>query len=229
MLPHRLAAAASGARVWLALSGAIITLALPAGAYDDEEIGGSAVVIQNRKYEMGHEFTMQGGLLPLDAFYKGVTASGRYTLHFNDFHAWEVAAGSYSFNIETDLRRQLRENFAVQPDAQGLQQIFGFAESNYVMKPIYGKLSLFNRLLIYNELYFTVGAAVSLYSDFSVRPGPSYGAGLRFFLFDWLSWRFDMRHYVLFNGVPYLDPNARIENQLYLGTGLSFNFFGSVF
>jgi outer membrane beta-barrel protein len=194
--------------------------------YDDEEIGGYAVVIQNRKFNMGHEFTLQGGVLPLDAFYKGVTGTFRYTLHFNDFHAWEIGGGTYSFNIETDLRRQLRDFFSVQPDAEGLEQIWGYVESNYIIKPIYGKLALFNRWLIYNELYFAVGGAVGVWEGFSFRPGPGYGAGIRFFIFEWLSLRFDMRHYVLMNGIPFVDQKAGIDNLLYLGSGVSFNFWG---
>ena len=176
---------------------------------------------------MGHEFSLSGGVLPMDAFTKGLTGTFRYTLHFNDFNAWEIGGITYSYGIETDLRQQLRDNFGVQPDANGLRQILGFLETNYIMKPIYGKLSLFNRLLIYNELYFNVGGAVSLYDDFSFAPGPGYGAGIRFFIWDWLSLRFDIRHYVLFVGVPFVDPNARIDNVLHLSTGVSFNFWGN--
>jgi hypothetical protein len=62
-----------------------------------------------------------------------------------------------------------------------------------------------------------------------VRPGPGYGAGIRFFIFDWLSIRFDMRHYVLLNGLLFIDPNARLENLLYVGGGVSFNFFSPLF
>ena len=47
-----------------------------------------------------------------------------------------------------------------------------------------------------------------------------YGAGIRFFIFDWLSIRFDMRHYVLLNGLLFIDPNARLENLLYVGGGV---------
>jgi outer membrane beta-barrel protein len=218
-------------RLSLALTAcALLLTSLPATAqYDDEDIGGYAVVIQNRKFDMGSEFTLQLGVLPLDAFYKGITGSGRYTLHLTDFHAWEIGAGTFSFNIETDLRRQLRENFAVQPDQRGLEQIYGYVETNYVIKPIYGKSSLFNRFLIYNELYFTIGGAIGIWTDLSVRPGPGYGAGIRFFILDWLSIRFDMRHYVLLNGLLFIDPNARLENLLYVGGGVSFNFFSPLF
>ena len=213
----------------LATSAALFA-ALPAAAqYDDEEVGGYAVVIQNRKFNMGHEFTLSTGVLPLDAFYKGFTGTFRYTLHFDDFQAWEIAGGTYSFNLETGLREQLRNNFGVQPDAQGLEQLDGFVETNYVLKPIYGKLSLFNRLLIYNELFFNAGLAVAVYrgQEFLFLPGPSVGAGIRFFVWDWFSVRFDLRDYVLFNSVPFVDPQSTVENVLSLNAGISFNFGGA--
>lgn len=206
-----------------------VLAATPALAqYDDEDVGGYAVVIQNRKFNMGHEFTLSAGVLPLDAFYKGLTGTFRYTLHFDDFQAWEIAGGTYSFNLETGLREQLRDNFGVQPDQKGLEQLDGFVETNYVLKPIYGKLSLFNRSLVYSEIFFNLGLAVAVFrgQDFIFLPGPSFGAGIRFFVWDWLSIRLDLRDYVLFNGVPILDPNGAIENVMSLNAGVSFNFGG---
>ena len=192
--------------------------------YDDQDGDGTAVVVQNRKFSMGHEFTLELGSLPLDAFFKGVTGTARYTLHFDDFHAWEIAAGSYSLNLDTGLTQQLRDNFGVQPEA--LPQLLVVADSNYVMKPLYGKFSFFNRALIYNELFFVAGATVTYWSDDSFRPGPDLGAGIRFFVAEWFSLRFDIRHAVVFNGLPLLDPNATVDNVLYLGGGVSFNVGG---
>lgn len=213
----------------LAVVAAFVALAAAADVRaqaSEESGGGAAVVIQNRKFRMAHEFTLASGVVPLDAFYKGVVATGRYTLHFDDFQAWEIIGGTYSFNIETDLRRQLRENFGVGPEGRGLDQMLVLADSNYVLKPVYGKFSLFNRALIYQELYFVVGGAVAYYDDGSFRPGPDAGAGIRFFVTEWLSVRADLRHYVLFNSVPILDPNATINQVLYLTLGASFNLGG---
>jgi len=189
--------------------------------YDDEEGGGTAVVIQNRKFKMAHEFTLQGGTLPLDAFFKGVTLSGRYTLHFDDFSAWEIAGGSYSFNLDTGLKDQLINNFGVQ--AEALPTLLLVIDSNYIMKPFYGKLALFNRTLLYAELFIAAGATVTYWSDGSFRPGPDVGAGLRFFVTEWFSLRTDIRHAVVFNSIPIVDPNATIEGVLFLGVGASFN------
>ncbi len=201
---------------------AALVAAAPAMAqYDDEEGGGTAVVIQNRKFKMAHEFTLEGGTLPLDAFVKGLTLSGRYTLHFDDFHAWEIAAGTYSFNLDTGLKDQLINNFGVQ--AEALPVLLFVADSNYVMKPFYGKLALFNRTLLYAELFLVGGATVTYWSDGSFRPGPDVGAGVRFFVTEWFSLRTDIRHAVVFNSVPILDPNATIDGVLFLGVGASFN------
>ena len=203
----------------------VVNLALAAmpgrAQYDDESGGGSAVVIQNRKFKMAHEFTLEGGTLPLDAFVKGVTATGRYTLHFDDFHAWEIAAGTYSLNIDTGLKQQLIDNFSVQPEALPAVQVV--LDSNYVMKPFYGKLALFNRTLLYSELFVLGGATVTYWSDGSFRPGPDIGAGIRFFVAEWFSVRADIRHALIFNGIPFVDEQGTIDGILYLGLGASFN------
>lgn len=203
--------------VFLALSVAGPALA----QYDDEVAGGSAVVIQNRRFKMAHEFTLEGGTLPLDAFVKGVTLSGRYTLHFDDFSGWEIGAGTYSFNIDAGLKTQLEERFGVQPQSFATLQLL--VESNYVMKPFYGKLALFNRTLLYAELFAVVGVTASYWSDASWRPGPDIGVGARFFVTEWFSIRTDLRYAVLFGGVPLVDPRATIDGALLLGVGASFN------
>lgn len=203
--------------VFLALLAAAPALA----QYDDEVGGGSAVVIQNRRFKMAHEFTLEGGTLPLDAFVKGVTLSGRYTLHFDDFSAWEIAGGTYSFNIDAGLKQQLIDRFGVQP--QSFATLLLTVDSNYVMKPFYGKLALFNRTLIYAELFGVVGVTASYWSDDSWRPGPDVGVGARFFVTEWFSIRTDLRYAVLFGGVPIVDPKATIDGSLLLGVGASFN------
>jgi outer membrane beta-barrel protein len=206
----------------LVVVGLLLGLSSPAFAqYDDEVGGGSAVVIQNRKFKMAHEFTLQAGVQPLDAFAKGVTASGRYTLHFDDFSAWEIGAGTYSFNIDTGLKQQLQDNFGVQPESLPTLQLT--LESNYVMKPFYGKLSLFNQTLLYAELFLVGGLTVTSWSDGSFRPGPDLGVGARFFVTEWMSVRADLRHAVVMNGIPVVDPQATIDGVMYLGLGASFN------
>ncbi len=203
------------------LCSALFAAAPALAQYDDEQGGGTAVVIQNRKFQMAHEFTIQGGTLPLDAFVKGATLSGRYTLHFDDFHAWEIAAGTFSFNIDTGLKQQLIDRFGVQP--QSFASLLLTVDSNYVMKPFYGKLALFNRTLLYAELFLNAGVTATYWSDGSWRPGPDVGIGARFFVTEWFSVRADLRYAIVVGGVPIADPNATIDGVLLLALGGSFN------
>ncbi len=196
-------------------------------ADDDSDIREEQrVVIQNRKFKLGFELTLEAATLPLDPFYKGLAGTGRVTYHFNDFHAWELAGGTFAYNLDSSLAKQLFDNFGVQrAELPGLQAM---VESDYVMKPFYGKFALANRTLLYQEVYLVVGGTLTYWTDASFRYGPNYGGGIRFFLADWFSVRFDLRHAVVFSRIPFLDEQATLDGVLYLGAGMSFNFGGGV-
>jgi outer membrane beta-barrel protein len=201
-------------------------LAAPAASaqYDDEEGGGFAVVIQDREFNLGHEFTVSTGTLPLDAFVKGIALTGRYTLHFDDFNAWEMLGVTYSLDVDSGLSEILASRFGLQPAQEARLHLV--AETNYVAKPFYGKFALFNSVIIYQELFLNAGFTLSYWSDNSFRPGPDVGAAVRFFVADWLSLRFDIRHALVMNGIPLIDPNMKVDGVLQLLAGVSFNVGG---
>src|SRR5690348_14979415 len=124
---------------------ALVTANAAHAQYDDEDGGGSAVIIQEREFNMANEFTLSSGTLPLDAFVKGVALTGRYTLHFDEFNAWEIVGVTYSLNLNSGLDEILANNFAVQ--AEELPQLVVVADSNYIAKPFYGKFALFNQVI----------------------------------------------------------------------------------
>lgn len=192
--------------------------------YDDEDGGGSAVIIQQREFSMANELTLASGALPLDACKKGLAVSGRYTLHFDDLHVWEIIGATYSFNIDSGLSAILGNKFGV--EAEILPQLVVVADTSYVIKALYGKFALMNRLVISQELFLSAGLAVSYGSDDSFRPGPELGAVLRAYVFDWLSLRFAPRHALVMNGVRYLDAKAQVEGILQLLAGVSFKVWG---
>lgn len=155
-------------------------------------------VIQNRLMGLNHEFTLELGLLPLDVLYKAPTLTGRYTWHINDFVAWEVLSLSYA--PTTDLGwlsgvalEQLNVGglFAALPftpsfnhlTSQGndlvelhgknifdIDQMRMFAESNLIIKPLYGKFSLFNRRNARVELFAVGGLALANFIAFNPYP-----------------------------------------------------------
>ena len=186
------------------------------------------VVIQNRKFKLGTEIAFEGATLPLDPFNKGLGGTARLTFHFNDFNAWEVISATYTYNLNSDLANQLEKNFGIQ--AQQLPGLLLMLESDYVVKPFYGKFALANRTLLYQEVYLCAGATASYWSDpdpvRALRYGPNVGGGLRFFMADWASLRFDIRYAALASEIPILVKGATLDGVLYLGAGLAFNIGG---
>jgi outer membrane beta-barrel protein len=207
------------------LLGAGLLLAAPSEAFAAEsatfEEGGrsySSVVVQNRIFDPDHEFTFFVGLLPLDAFTKGMTLGGAYTLHFNELLAWEVINGSYSFHFDTDLKADLRA-FEVGPTP--FEVLNYYASSNLIFKPVYWKGSLLNSGLIRGELYTVIGGAFGAFTR-SNRGGLDVGGGVRLFTSELVSFRFDMRYFMFFNDTILEDFSFKDELAINLGASLAF-------
>src|SRR4051812_41906337 len=92
---------------------------------DSDDEPAASYAIQNREYKLAHEINATLGVLPLNAFTKGLTVGGGYTYHFNDFWAWEIAQFQYSFGVDTDLKKELLQNFQVQPTQVESVNFFG--------------------------------------------------------------------------------------------------------
>lgn len=196
----------------------LATAAVPGAAHAEEfEEGGKLFAVQNRKYVMGHEFLIGLGTIPLDAFYKGISGTFAYTYHFSDLWAWEIASGTYSLNVDTNLRDELEQNFGVRPTRfPELQFIVG---SNIVFKPLYGKLAFLNDTLVYTELYLTLGPAVANYENGGVHIGLNVGGGARLYLTKNFSVRFEIRDYQFISAETFQDT----ENELLLQVGIGLN------
>ena len=192
-----------------------------AAAQDEEVDAGpsySALVVQNRRFDPTHEFTAWLGLLPLDAFTKGVTASGSYTLHFTELVAWEVAQFYYSFHVDTDLNDELAA-FDLRPTP--FEVVNFFLTSNVVWKPIYWKGSWLNDSLIYGELFFLAGGGYGWFTR-SSRPAADLGMGFRLFSSELLSFRFDLRYNFFFD--EQILETFDVKDELWIGLGTSLSF-----
>lgn len=177
--------------------------------------------IQDRPYRLGHEFTLGVGLLPMDSFYIGSVASGSYTYHFSDFWAWEMIHANFSLNSDTGLEQELLDEFGVEPVRGGGDRITTFATSALVIKPLFGKIALFNETMIYAESQFFFGGGpmrLALEEDGTFYFAGLIGGALRFWTNDVFSIRFEIRDYLIFRDwVP--------DNTMMLGVTASFNFF----
>lgn len=172
----------------------LVALLLPAAAFaqlaqtEELENPGTVLAVQERAYKMNHELTLGVGVLPLDAFYKGLTAQVGYTYHFTDSFAWTVGRGLYSYNLNTGLRNQLEQEFAVLPTQ--FEEVEWMVGSDLVWSPLYGKSAILNRKVAWFE-GFLVGGASVLKLTTGFRPAVNVGVGARLFTNRYVSFRFD--------------------------------------
>lgn len=161
---------------------------------------GTVSAVQERLYQMNHELTLGVGVLPADAFYKGLTGHLAYTYHFSDSFAWQVGRGFYSYNVHTSLREQLERDFGVAPTANAFQDEVQWAVgSDLVWSPFYGKFAFRNAQVLHFQAFLLGGGTVlKLNRDGAFRPAVNLGVGLRFFSSNTVSFRLDVTNNVVF-------------------------------
>ena len=209
-------------KILIALVASVLTMAPRlAGAQDEDLDQGKVFAIQERNFRMNHEFALSTSFLPLDAFYKFVAIGGHYTVHFDDFWAWEAIHFSFTkyLDIDTGLKKEMIDNWKASPT--DTHRIDYYLDTNLMLKPFYGKMALFDDTIVHMETYILLGLG-TLRSEAPV-PFPvsiNVGVGMRIFLSDTISLRFEAREYTVF----FIESGA-IEHILSLGVGFSYNAF----
>ncbi len=178
----------------------------------------ASMVVQNRKYKATNEISLFFGTLPLDAFTKGLTLSGSYTMHLSDIWAWEVVHGFESFHVDTSLKEDL-EAFGVQPTP--FEVLNRFITSNIVFKPVYWKGAWLNDKMLHGELFLVGGGGYGWFTR-SQRAAVDFGIGMRFYLGNTIWVRLDIRHNVFFNDSVF--DNLDLHHEIWSGLGVSIAF-----
>jgi len=181
---------------------------------------GTVSAVQERLYRMNNELTLGVGVLPADAFYKGVLGTVGFTHHFSDSFAWQIGRGSYSYNLKTSLREQLERDFEVSPTNTAFEeQVQWMVGSDAVWSPVYGKMAISNRSVVHFTGFLLGGATVvKLQRADGFRPALNLGVGVRVFTSRNVSFRFDVTNNVVFVGA------TRIINVPTLQLTTAFNF-----
>jgi outer membrane beta-barrel protein len=201
---------------WLVL--AVLVCASPGARALEEDLDqGKVFAIQARSHRMNHEFSLSMAFLPLDAFYKFFAVSGHYVVHFTDMWAWEAIHFSFSkyLDIDTGLKGEMERKWDA--SATDTPKLDYFIDTNLMLKPLYGKMTLFDSLVIYMETYFILGIGAEKFQT-AWFPCGDVGVGMRIFLTDTLSLRFEAREYV------FLEEGG-VDSTLYFGIGFSYNAF----
>ncbi|MEM1413601.1 MAG: outer membrane beta-barrel domain-containing protein [Myxococcota bacterium] len=181
----------------------------------DAEVAYASRAVQNRHYRGTHEITLFGGILPLDAFRKGLTLGGAYTWHIDDQWAWEAIGYLHSFDFATDLEDDL-DALEIEPTPFAVVQ--DVITTNFMWKPIYLKGAVANRRIVFGEIGLLVGGGLGFFSDDSRRPMVNYGGLLRFYLARALSLRVDVRHMMFFDDTS---NELDLQHELWTAIGLA--------
>ena len=167
-------------------------------------------VVQNRRSLPTYEWTLATGILPLDAFKKGITAGGSLTIDRNHLWAWEAVSAAYSFEYKTALEDELR---AFKLQATPFERVKVFVTSNVVFKPLYWKGAWLNDSMAYGELFFIAGGGYGWLTQTS-RPVVDGGVGIKLLHKNGYASRLDVRMLSFVNAED-------IHNELWVNLGFS--------
>ncbi len=144
-----------------------------------------------------HEFNpLAMGGVPFGTVRRTLFGGASYTLHANDWLAWEAFNFLYSKTIFSSFAEDINAYQAsankIAPD---FQKLIYFATTGLHFTPTYGKVSSFSRWIAYLEPYFIFGvglAKTEVQNYLTFAPG----IGARFFFKEWVSMRIELRDYL---------------------------------
>lgn len=197
---------------------AVLIPTLAFAQLEELENPGTVSAVQDRAYRMQHELNLSFGVLPLDAFYKGLYAQVGYVFHFTDSFAWQVGRGAYAYAARTGLREQLERDFGVLPTA--FEEVQFFVGSDVMWKPLYGKLAVLNRWVLHGEVFLLLGGTLFRFTN-AFRPGVNLGGGARVFVSRYVSFRLDLTDNVV---LPTGGGSTSLTNVMTLTFSLAVNF-----
>lgn len=176
------------------------------------------VAIQNKANYLDSDLSIHMGVLPSDAFNKGLTFGLSYSKFITQYKAWEIVNIQGSINLETSLKKDFLDlNVDVEDNAFGgeLDPINLVITTNYVYTPFYSKSLLFNTTVINSETSFVAGIGAVKFKKYGFQPLVNVGMYSRYYTNIGKSWKFDFRwnfHKKKFGGVG---------NFIYLGAAYS--------
>lgn len=205
----------------------VIPNALSQNAVEREQ--SEVTIIQERLFDKKREIGINFGYLPDDNFYESFPISVNFIHHFNERYAWEVIRASYMLNNERDIKLDLEENFGVTPST--FDELTSHIETSFMIKPSYGKDSLWNKRILNHEGFITFGAGVATFEKKLSYGDPqqesaltaSIGIGRKYFVSKKFNVSLELKNIMMFK-------ESNVENYVFLGVGLNYRFdlFGSM-
>ncbi len=152
---------------------------------DENETG----VVQNRLYSKSGklELGVFGGRIDTDPFLDVSVLGGSLGYHFNEFWALQLT-GWKSFTSTSSAYARL----AAQNAGTNTNELRSFYGAEIAWSPIYGKLSVLGKAIVYYDFHLLGGAGITQGENGNSLTG-SIGLGQQIYLDDWLSLKIDYR------------------------------------
>ena len=171
-----------------------------------------------------HEFSpIEIGGIPFDTVRRTLLGRASYTLHINDWLAWEAVGFTYNRNYFSSFIDDINQNqqLKIAPD---YQKLIYFLTTAVQLTPTYGKVSTFSRWIAYLEPYLILGTGLTK-SEANEYLTVFPGIGARFFFKEWFSMRVELRDYLVTE--RFINRNSGINehvlrNNYAVMVGLSF-------
>lgn len=180
--------------------------------------------LQKRLYrkEDRAEFELYSGVIPNDEFFTYYPLGLRADYFFAEDFGAEVW-GSYLIRVNSDLESFLESNFRNSLRVNVTQSLQWLAGANFLWSPLHGKLGFFTDKLAHFDMHLafgvgTIGTTVRNLGveDSKIDIGGNVGVGLRFFLSQSVTLRFDYRQFF------YAAEAGGLSHPVELTLGISF-------
>lgn len=212
--------------------GAVLALALTWSATSHAQSDTSAyqgVAVQKRKFQMGNELRLAVGTLPVDPYQKGFSGSLSFTRHLNDYWAWEIFQVTGILLTSTDLRDELIDVFAREPNEFAAPRFM--ATTGFELTPLYGKWAFLNDSIVHNSLILGAYGGV-IWGDrgdisetlTDIRPSFGPGLGYRIFLSRAWSARVDWRTFASVRPEVVDSDDFGVDLVMLITLSMSWNF-----
>ncbi len=188
-----------GSGLLVALATAFLTLgaAGPALAQEDVRVFQQKPFLRRERVEL----VPVGGLSVNDAMVEHYTVGATVNYHFTE--TWAAGLSYWkTFGSETDLYEKVQTDYSLLPRILKTDALMT-AQVSYAL--LYGKFALFNTWVAHYDTYLQLGVGAAQTSTDSYKPTADWGLGQRYFLLDWLSFNWELRHYMFYEDSLYHD------------------------
>lgn len=174
------------------------------------------IAIQERPQVFSKELGLHLSYLPLDHFNTFFSVGLSYTHYFNSYFGWEVFNANYTQSAATGLEDYLIDNYLALPET--FDVIDYYVMTGLVYTPLYMKHLVGGKKILWGDLSLVGGYGITRLERSGNTNTFSIGAMIRFFSYENLSYKFDLRQYFF--------ASSQINPNLAISFGLTYNFGG---